>query len=248
MEKRDPATLSGGQRQRVALARALAAAPRVLLLDEPLSALDEPLRDRLRLELRTLTRAMGLTVVHVTHDRDEALALADRVVVLDKGRIQQIGRPEQLITKPGLPFVASFLSDATVIPGEIAKGYFTATAHTLRLPYDRIDGSHAAGRGSIAVLPGDIRLHAAAGNRPHGIVVSSLFRREGSDVVVAWDGIDFRCLVHGWRPDVGAQLSIEITRAIYYPRGVAPEHTFEINSEHSGDNIPLPDVDPRVLV
>ncbi|TQO20885.1 iron(III) transport system ATP-binding protein [Rhodoglobus vestalii] len=217
MEKRNPATLSGGQRQRVALARALATAPRALLLDEALSALDEPLRARLRLELRTLTRAMGLTVVHVTHDRDEALALADRVVVLDHGRIQQAGTPEQLVTEPSQPFVARFLSDATVIPGKIVDQCFTAAAHVLRLSSDEIDGNHVNGCGSIAILPGDIRLHPAAGAGPHGIVVSSLFGREGSDVVVCWDGIDFRCLVPGRRPAVGEKFSIEIAHALYYP-------------------------------
>ncbi|MGV8912048.1 MAG: ABC transporter ATP-binding protein [Rhodoglobus sp.] len=224
MEKRNTATLSGGQRQRVALARALASTPRVLLLDEALSALDEPLRDRLRLELRALTRAMGLTVVHVTHDRDEALALADRVVILDHGRIQQVGTPEQLVSAPGTAFVASFLSDATVIPGRMSDRCFSADAHVLRLNSGHVEGSHINGRGSIAILPGDIKLHPATGEGPQGIVVSSLFGRDGSDVVITWGGIDFRCLVPGRRPIVGERYSIEISRALYYPDDTSESH------------------------
>lgn len=217
MEKRNPATLSGGQRQRVALARALASTPRVLLLDEALSALDEPLRDRLRLELRGLTRAMGLTVVHVTHDRDEALALADRVVVLDKGRIQQVGAPEQLVHEPSTAFVASFLSDATVIPGRMTDHGFTADDHLLQIARERIGGNHRDGSGSIAILPADITLHPTTGDGPQGIVVSSLFGREASDVVITWNGIDFRCLVPGPRPTVGDRYSIAVSRALFYP-------------------------------
>lgn len=114
--KRKPASLSGGQRQRVALARAIVADPRVLLLDEALSALDEPLRDSLRRDLVTLVRSKGLTTIHVTHDRAEALALADRVVVLSGGKILQVAPPAELLSAPISAEVASFIADATVLP------------------------------------------------------------------------------------------------------------------------------------
>lgn len=161
--KRNPATLSGGQRQRVAIARALVGRPRVLLLDEALSALDEPLRDSLRLELHTLTRELGLTVVHVTHDRSEALALADRVAVLDGGRIQQLGTPEELVTRPASPFIAKFLSDATIVGGTVEEAAFAADAHPLHVGTDRLvvhqsGGAEAGGYEAVqaAILPGDV--------------------------------------------------------------------------------------------
>lgn len=161
--KRNPATLSGGQRQRVAIARALVGRPRVLLLDEALSALDEPLRDSLRLELHTLTRELGLTVVHVTHDRSEALALADRVAVLDGGRIQQLGTPEELVTRPASPFIAKFLSDATIVGGTVEEAGFAADAHPLHVGTDRLvvhqsGGAEAGGYEAVqaAILPGDV--------------------------------------------------------------------------------------------
>lgn len=112
--------LSGGQRQRVALARAVVGRPRLLLLDEALSALDEPLRAELRGELRAMSRRLGLTVLHVTHDRAEALAIADRVVVLEGGQLRQAAAPEEIMARPASPFVASFLGDAGVIEGRIA--------------------------------------------------------------------------------------------------------------------------------
>ncbi|WP_082805544.1 ABC transporter ATP-binding protein [Pseudoclavibacter helvolus] len=161
--KRNPATLSGGQRQRVAIARALVGRPRVLLLDEALSALDEPLRDSLRLELHTLTRELGLTVVHVTHDRSEALALADRVAVLDGGRVQQLGTPEELVTRPASPFIAKFLSDATIVGGTVEEAGFAADAHPLHVGTDRLvvhqsGGAEAGGYEAVqaAILPGDV--------------------------------------------------------------------------------------------
>ncbi|WP_282856864.1 ABC transporter ATP-binding protein [Pseudoclavibacter helvolus] len=161
--KRNPATLSGGQRQRVAIARALVGRPRVLLLDEALSALDEPLRDSLRLELHTLTQELGLTVVHVTHDRSEALALADRVAVLDGGRIQQLGTPEELVTRPASPFIAKFLSDATIVGGTVEEAGFAADAHPLHVGTDRLvvhqsGGAEAGGYEAVqaAILPGDV--------------------------------------------------------------------------------------------
>ncbi|RDI33723.1 iron(III) transport system ATP-binding protein [Rhodococcus sp. AG1013] len=214
-ENRNPATLSGGQRQRVALARALASAPHALLLDEALSALDEPLRDRLRLELRTLTRAASLTVVHVTHDRAEALALADRVVVLDGGAIAQVGTPEELVSQPASTFVARFLSDANLVDGRVGDGCFDADEFPFRVDLTRL-GPTTPGRGTLAVLPGDIDLTPATTDGA-GIVMSSLFGRDSSDVIVTQHGKDFRCSVRGIRPAVGDRVSLAVRRALFYP-------------------------------
>ena len=110
-----PSQLSGGQQQRVALARALITEPRVLLLDEPLSALDPFLRDRMRAELKRLQRSLGLTFVHVTHSQEEALALADMVVVMDRGRVQQAAPPQQVFEQPSSAFVARFIGGHNVL-------------------------------------------------------------------------------------------------------------------------------------
>ncbi|MEL7466720.1 MAG: ABC transporter ATP-binding protein [Pseudomonadota bacterium] len=112
--------LSGGQRQRVALARAVAARPRALLLDEPLSALDASLRSRLRDELAVLLRQFGITAIFVTHDQDEAMAIADRVAVMTDGAVAQVGTPEALYRNPATPFVARFVGDAMPLGGRIA--------------------------------------------------------------------------------------------------------------------------------
>ena len=112
---RVPAQLSGGQQQRVALARALITDPQILLLDEPLSALDPFLRVRMRAELRRLQKQLGIPFVHVTHGQDEALALADLVVVMNKGRIEQAGSPREVFEKPATEFVARFLGGHNVI-------------------------------------------------------------------------------------------------------------------------------------
>ncbi|HEX2095561.1 MAG TPA: ABC transporter ATP-binding protein, partial [Longimicrobiaceae bacterium] len=111
--------LSGGQQQRVALARALAPEPRLLLLDEPLSNLDAGLRERTRVELRALLKELGITAVFVTHDQEEAFALADRVAVLDRGRLQQHGTPEALYGAPANAFVAGFIGRANFLPAVV---------------------------------------------------------------------------------------------------------------------------------
>src|SRR6185436_7548046 len=103
-EQRDVNSLSGGERQRVALARSLAPGPRLLMLDEPLGALDRALRERLMLEIRQILKQLGLTAIYVTHDQTEAFAVADRVVVMNQGRIEQDGLPEQLYYQPATPF------------------------------------------------------------------------------------------------------------------------------------------------
>ncbi len=117
-----PAQLSGGQQQRIALARALATQPGLLLLDEPLSALDALERVRLREEIRTLQRQLGVTTVMVTHDQEEALAVADRIVVMNQGVIEQVGTPMQVYREPASPFVADFVGKINVLPGRLQPG------------------------------------------------------------------------------------------------------------------------------
>src|SRR5262245_474353 len=119
-EERRPAQLSGGQKQRVALARALINQPKVLLLDEPLGALDLKLREEMQIELRNLQRRVGITFVYVTHDQGEALSMSDRVAVFNHGRIEQMASARELYTKPRTPFVARFVGGANVAEGEVA--------------------------------------------------------------------------------------------------------------------------------
>ncbi len=118
---RRPAAMSGGQRQRVALARALVNRPRVLLLDEPLGALDRKLREQMQVELKQIQRDVGITFVFVTHDQDEALTMSDRVAVFDRGRIVQVGTPEQVYERPATPFVAGFVGTSNLLTGEVAR-------------------------------------------------------------------------------------------------------------------------------
>jgi spermidine/putrescine ABC transporter ATP-binding subunit len=121
VEERMPEQLSGGQRQRVALARALVIEPQVLLLDEPLSNLDALLRKRMRHEIRDLQKRLGITTIFVTHDQDEAFEMSDRVALLNKGRIEQIGTPEDLYDSPTTRFVAEFIGDANLVQGQVVE-------------------------------------------------------------------------------------------------------------------------------
>ena len=118
-EDRKPAQLSGGQRQRVALARAIVPRPKVLLLDEPLSALDAKLRHHMQLELKHLQKQIGLTFVFVTHDQEEALTMSDRIAVFSKGRIEQLGTPTQIYHEPRTAFVADLIGEANLLPAEL---------------------------------------------------------------------------------------------------------------------------------
>jgi putative spermidine/putrescine transport system ATP-binding protein len=117
---RYPRQLSGGQQQRVAMARALVSDPRLLLMDEPLGALDKKLRERLQLEIKAIHRRVGATIVYVTHDQSEALTLSDLVVVMDRGRVLQVGSPRALYEAPKTGFVADFLGGANLLSGQIA--------------------------------------------------------------------------------------------------------------------------------
>ena len=122
LERRRPSQLSGGQQQRVALARAIVFEPDILLLDEPLGALDRKLREEVQVELKSLQRGLGVTTLLVTHDQEEALSLSDRIMVLDRGRVQQVATPSDIYRRPANRFVAEFLGQANVLEGVAASG------------------------------------------------------------------------------------------------------------------------------
>jgi putative spermidine/putrescine transport system ATP-binding protein len=121
MDNRKPSQLSGGQRQRVALARALVNHPKVLLLDEPLGALDLKLREQMQVELKAIQREVGITFLFVTHDQEEALTMSDRVAVFNEGRIEQVGTPAEVYERPATAFVAGFVGTSNLISGTAAR-------------------------------------------------------------------------------------------------------------------------------
>jgi putative spermidine/putrescine transport system ATP-binding protein len=139
LDRRRPTQLSGGQRQRVALARALVNRPRVLLLDEPLGALDLKLREEMQLELKAIQQEVGITFIYVTHDQEEALTMSDRLAVFNRGRIEQIGSPADVYERPATQFVAGFVGHSNLITGEAARsilgqdGTFTVRPEKIQL-------------------------------------------------------------------------------------------------------------------
>lgn len=137
METRKPSQLSGGQRQRVALARALVNRPRVLLLDEPLGALDLKLRQQMQVELKAIQQQVGITFVYVTHDQEEALTMSDRVAVFNHGKIEQVGAPEEIYENPATPFVAGFVGVSNLINSELA-GVITGSSQMFSIRPEKI--------------------------------------------------------------------------------------------------------------
>ena len=155
MAQRRPAQLSGGQQQRVALARALAIEPSILLLDEPFAALDRSLRLDMQMEIKRLQRQLGLTAILVTHDQDEAMSVADRIAVMRRGRIEQLGTPVEVYDTPATPFVASFIGTANRLPcTATADGAQLAAGVTLTLPHKLAPGSAAV----LSVRPEQLQL------------------------------------------------------------------------------------------
>jgi len=171
MAARRPSQLSGGQRQRVSLARALINRPRVLLLDEPLGALDLKLREEMQIELKNLQRQLGITFVFVTHDQGEALSMADRVAVFNQGRIEQLDTPRTLYTQPATAFVARFVGSANVAEGELAQ---------------RLSGQAR----SFAIRAENIRVQ-----RPGESVPDNMLRCDGTLLDIQYHGAVSRCQV-----------------------------------------------------
>ncbi|GIV01094.1 MAG: hypothetical protein KatS3mg014_2709 [Actinomycetota bacterium] len=157
-ERRDVATLSGGQRQRVALARALVVEPPVLLLDEPLGALDLKLRRQMQDELSRIQRTTGTTFVHVTHDQEEAMALADAVVVLSHGRIEDHGPPERVYLRPSTRFAAGFMGDSNLIEGRVVDGADGPVAETALGALRLASAGEPGSRVVLSIRPEHLRL------------------------------------------------------------------------------------------
>ncbi|SDR62996.1 putative spermidine/putrescine transport system ATP-binding protein [Rhizobiales bacterium GAS191] len=171
---RYPYQLSGGQQQRVALARALAGKPQLLLLDEPLSALDAKIRASLRSEIRELQRKLGITTIYVTHDQEEALAMSDRIVVMSEGRIEQLGTPFEIYNRPNTRFVASFVGTLNILRGVVSdpqKGTARIDEQEIRMA-QQISDAKAGDRRAFAVRPEAVSLAEAGGDRNalHGTI------------------------------------------------------------------------------
>ena len=185
---RKPSELSGGQRQRVALARALVMQPKVLLLDEPLGALDLKLREQMQGELKSLQRQLGIAFVFVTHDQGEALSMADRVAVFNEGRIQQVGSPEDVYDRPQTPFVADFVGASNVLPAALVQSLIGTAAPASIRPE------------AIAIAPGPLT----------GVVEERAFLGSATRIEVNCDGQVLKVLIPkgGAVPEKGASVPL----------------------------------------
>jgi len=177
LEDRYPGQLSGGQQQRVALARALVRNPKVMLLDEPLSNLDAKLREKMRFEIKSLVRRMGITAVYVTHDQAEAMVISDRIAVMDAGNVVQLGNAQEIYERPADRFVADFIGTMNFIPGELVEVLdgtntgFVKTEFSDRLKCLVPDGKRSAGeRVYVSIRPEDVEVFPGRPEKPENVV------------------------------------------------------------------------------
>ena len=175
MERRKPRQLSGGQQQRVALARALVNKPRVLLLDEPLGALDLKLRKQMQLELKAIQHDVGITFVHVTHDQEEAMTMADQIAIMNGGRIEQLGTPGDLYEHPRTAFVAGFLGISNLLPGTVSASDAIKLddGTVVKVPQEAL--KDRTGRVAVGVRPEKIRLGHQEENRLSGRLLETAY-------------------------------------------------------------------------
>jgi iron(III) transport system ATP-binding protein len=210
-----PAQLSGGQQQRIALARALALSPGLLLLDEPLSALDARVRARLRGEIRDLQKRLGITTIMVTHDQEEALTMSDRIVVMGRGRIEQVGTPDEIYDRPASPFVADFVGRMNFLSGTLVSDT-TAEVQGARLVFSGTVGFAAGTPVTVCLRPEDVVVQANG----HGNVL------EVSVGVMEFVGNHFATTLHvnGTNLNVSADFTTNDVRAL----GIAAGATIKV--------------------
>lgn len=182
LEKRHIDTLSGGQQQRVAIARAIANHPKVLLLDEPLAALDLKLRKDMQKELKKIQQQLGITFIFVTHDQEEALTMSDRVVVMDSGRIQQVGTPQDIYNEPQNAFVADFIGESNIVDGVMLRDYYVEFSGC---KFDCLDkGFNENEQVDVVVRPEDVDIVVPEKGMLKGIVTSVAFLGVHYEIIV----------------------------------------------------------------
>ena len=206
-EHRRPEALSGGQQQRVAIARALVNRPKVLLLDEPLAALDLKLRKDMQIELKRIQQQVGITFIYVTHDQEEALTMSDTIVVMDKGSIQQIGTPEDIYNEPKNAFVADFIGESNIIDGIMPEDN-VVQMYGRRFPC--LDGGFAPNEAvDVVIRPEDIDIVPVEQGQLTGTVTSVTFKGMQYDIIVDFRGFKWLIQTTDHSP-VGSHIGIKI--------------------------------------
>lgn len=192
-EKRSIDSLSGGQQQRIAIARALVNEPKVLLLDEPLGALDLKLRKEMQMELKSMQQSIGITFIYVTHDQEEALTMSDKIIVMNEGKIQQMGTPVDIYNEPENAFVAKFIGESNIIDGEMIKDYKVKISG---VEFDCVDAGFELNLPvDVVIRPEDVKIVAPEDAKIKGIVISELFKGVHYEMIVkAEDGYEW--LIH----------------------------------------------------
>ena len=206
-EHRRPEALSGGQQQRVAIARALVNRPKVLLLDEPLAALDLKLRKDMQIELKRIQQQVGITFIYVTHDQEEALTMSDTIVVMDKGRIQQIGTPEDIYNEPKNAFVADFIGESNILNGTMVRDN---VVKMYGKEFPCVDGGFAPNEPvDVVIRPEDIDIVPVEQGQLAGTVTNVTFKGMQYDIIVDFRGFKWLIQTTDHSP-VGARIGVKI--------------------------------------
>jgi putative spermidine/putrescine transport system ATP-binding protein len=230
LEHRYPRELSGGQQQRVALARAFVFGPRLLLMDEPLGALDKKLREALQLEIMRLSRELGITVFYVTHDQEEALVMSDRIVIYNKGLIEQVGTAETLYERPSSRFVAEFIGESNIFDGTLdssGPALLSGSGHRIALEPGDLPGERDGATAAVVVHPEHVEveasLHGGRGNGEYAAVLEGVLRE------AIYLGPTVKCIVE--LAD-GQTVSARIRPDVWQERGVPSGATVSVRWRH----------------
>jgi len=200
-------SLSGGQQQRIAIARALVNEPEILLLDEPLGALDLKLRKDMQIELKHMQKRLGITFIYVTHDQEEALTMSDTIAVMDKGKIQQIGSPVDIYNEPKNAFVAKFIGESNIIDGIMHEDFVVEFGDTIFPCVDK--GFNKIEKVDVVIRPEDVEIFPVEEGKLQGIVKSVTFKGVHYEMIVEVDG--FNWIVHSTiMKEVGTEVGINI--------------------------------------
>ena len=226
-ETRSVSKLSGGQQQRVAIARALINSPKVLLLDEPLAALDLKLRKEMQVELKKIQQQMGITFIYVTHDQEEALSMSDTVVVMNKGVIQQIGTPEDIYNEPKNSFVADFIGESNILDGVMIKDKLVSFSGT---QFDCVDEGFGENTPvDVVIRPEDIKVSAPENGQLNGRVLSTTFKGVHFEMIVDVDGKEW--MIHSTKSEEpGSHIGMSVD-----PFDIHIMHKSDVAVYHDGE-------------